>query len=315
MLKRTVGATVTIVGLIAAGITIYTFLPVDELHPIIDLADSPLRLDPESPPQSSRPIIADELVLTATHVFDTPVYVVANHLRAEEGAILRAPEITIVAMRVTGGRIDASGRDGPDGPDANAPGHSGDPGQPGDSGGRIFVAAGLITNTNLDASGGRGGNGGHGRPGANGTDGKCDGFGGWRGATDGQRGGGGGRAGNGGNGGRITIVAPENAIRGSEPDVARGLRGDPGQGRSGGQGGTGCSGLGGVQGDHPDGALGAPGAPGRDGTDGRLVRFPVHFKDIARGVREVADAVHDPDLGKTSTLDAIKQRLATPPGD
>ena len=167
------------------------------------LSDAQVVLSASDDDAFDRPIVADEVLVNGAITTRKPVAIVANHLDFGRHGSIEAPAITVIANRVSGGRLDASGSD------ARRRGRSGT------QAGSIFVAAARLERTLLDASGGNGAPGRRGRRGRNGVDGRCTSFFGiskwfggrrWRNATAGENGGDGGRGGNGGDGGTITLM-------------------------------------------------------------------------------------------------------------
>jgi len=211
--------------------------------------------------------ISGRIVVEQSVELPRGAFVATNELMIADGAKLTAKDLTIVATRLEGGQIDASGRP------PKEPGATGDPG------GNVFIAAARIRGTSIRADGGRGGDGSPGLAGSNGRDGKCDGFGGYRGADPGQPGQPGNRGGNGGDGGYITVLTsypftPQPSLRAGEP-------GKGGPGGSGGRGGAGCVGLGGTQPSQDPGPPGPTGADGLRGSEGTPdVRTDVPFDKV-----------------------------------
>lgn len=242
----------------------------------LDIDELPPRTTPPDPayPQQSQAEAAAAIELLPTHDFadviygrtvtlntllqaDNDVYIVAELLDMTAGGGLKAPNITVIAGEVNGGRLDVSGFDGT----------ALDGTRNGSTAGSINIATGSLRNTELIALGGSGQNGGNGDIGSSGRRGSCDGFGNWRAAQRGGRGEPGQDGGNGGAGGHIAIWYSDT-LEIQRDDVTGGSPGLPGQGGTGGPGGRGCVGLGGAQEPAANGLQGAPGQISERGAAG-----------------------------------------------
>ena len=214
--------------------------------------------------------------------------IIANDVNLQD-AVLRGKNFAIVAATLTGGVLDASGREG-------------------ESGGELLVSAARIRGTKLLARGGDGAagpngtDGQNGSGGANGRNGKC-GAGSYQSAhagadgspgTDGTNGSNGG---DGGNGGNIYIVSLASNI--IQTDVSggnagqSGVGGRGGRGSAGGKGGSGCTGLGGSQSSKSSGAPGQDGVDGITGRDGRQGRDGTIWKERVGSLIEIVKDIPD----------------------
>ena len=271
------------------------------------LSDAQVVLSASDDDAFDRPVVADEVLVNGAITTIKPVYIVANRLNFGRHGSIEAPAITVIANRVSGGRLDASGSDA-----RRRRGASGT------QAGSIFVAAPRLGRTLLDASGGNGAPGRRGRRGRNGVDGRCTSFFGlsrvfggrrWRNATAGENGGDGGRGGNGGDGGTITLMTlPDSA----QPivDVAGGRHGAGGPEGLGGAGGRACYPLIHVSTNphRPNGSNGVRGYSGRRGSAGRLL--------VSREFRHqyVQELIAGADLTDEKALQAVTQALVANAG-
>ena len=189
---------------------------------------------------------------------DDEVYIVADTLDMSRGGSIHAPNITVFAKQLTGGRFDVSGRDGL---------VATEDARDGTNAGSITIAAISATDIQLVATGGMGENGSDGDRGSRGRRGNCDGFGEWRAARRGGDGEPGQNGGSGGDGGDITVWYSD-ILRVQQYDVAGGGEGSGGRGGPGGRGGSGCIGLGGAQEAAGNGTAGLNGRPGTPGSAG-----------------------------------------------
>ena len=267
-------------------------------------SETPLALTQEEAVRAAGLVVAAEVNVDTVVELSTPVFVLANSLRFGPEGVLKAPTIVVFAARLIGGALDASGAPGVQGSSQDGAGFQG---------GSIFVAAGSVDGTRIEAAGGPGGIGETGKTGRAGRNGRCDGFGRWVGATDGGRGGSGGDGGRGGSGGEVTMFVPEYRRNYESPRVNGGAGGAGGQGGSGGRGGSGCSGLGGIQSGHPSGPGGGSGSRGERGTDGVVRSRNIQLVEIKAALDEVGQALLDPGFQELETLNAVRRRLLATP--
>ena len=295
LLLKIGGYFVGAIGLAAALVALYpvVFPPTpDNKILLIPSRNTPEDLSPIQTADFKQPVIRTEVSINEPVEVDSPVYVMTNRLSFGEGGILKAPEITIFATNVTGGRLDASGD------------NATEEGKDGSKGGSIFVAAAHIQGTVIVAEGGRGARGQRGRGGVHGRAGRCSGFGGWRKAQTGGGGGQGGKGGSGGPGGTVTIVvSKEHGFPAANARVDGGDYGQGGQGGPGGPGGSGCTNIGGTQRAAPAGPAGPAGDSGDHGDDGVVVIQEVGFRDVKEAVGD--------DLGSINVakLNEAKEQL------
>lgn len=276
-------------------------------------SETQLLLTQDQAERTTGPVVAAEVHVDTVIEMSTPVFVLTNHLRFGPEGALKAPEIVIFATHVAGGVLDASGAPGPPGSSQSGAGSPGDSGGPGLPGGSVFVAAGRVDDTRIDASGGTGGVGETGKVGGAGRNGSCRGFGDWVGATDGGRGGRGGDGGLGGPGGEVAILVPALGRNYERPRVDGGAGGGGGDGGAGGRGGSGCTGLGGSQSGHPSGPGGGSGSPGGRGADGNVGIRDIRFTQVKTALDEVGRVLRDPGFREIETLDAVRRRLLVSP--
>ncbi len=285
------------IGLAAALVALYPVVfPPPPDKEIFLIPSSNTQKDPPSSQtiDFKQLVIQDEVPIKETVEVDSPVYVVTNHLSFGEDGVLKAPEITIFATNITGGRLDASGGDATE------------EGQDGSNGGSVFVAAAHIQGTVIAAEGGRGERGKRGGGGSTGRNGRCSGFGRWRRAQTGGSGKPGGQGGSGGPGGAVTVfVSKEHGFPRANTRVEGGDYGQGGQGGPGGPGGSGCTGFGGTQRAAPAGPAGPQGDPGDPGEDGVVVVREIEFRDVKEAIGD------DPSLINIDKLNLAKESLTT----
>lgn len=280
---------VSIVGFVAALITIYIFFV-----PLIAERIPPWRLVRDAPSvtvvtaSTVGPIVGDRVIVPAEFLTDDEVYIVANHLEfnasgSNENPMVRAPRIVVFAERVTGGILDVSGADGEG------------PGEAGSHGGELIVVASRLHDTVLAARGGNGGSGRDGADGRPGRDGECGPgiFGDFVGSTAGGSGENAGDGGAAGDGGRISLFVRRQGGFSASTDGGNGGAG--GVGGRGGRGGSGCSGLGGNQPTRSSGPDGRDGGTGSEGRPGAFLTNEIRFAEVKRAIREI-------DLGNASAL-------------
>lgn len=208
---------------------------------------------------------------------------VADRLNMADGAsLVVTKQATILATRISGGLINARGKDGSDG---KGPGSKG---EAGGHGSNVFVATAEANGLRIDASGGRGGHGVAGRDGADGRKGKCK-PGGWQKANPGDNGQPGGNGGPGGNAGEVVVISSHPLA--SAPVAVGGTGGEGKPGGAGGRGGAGCTGLGGSQSTRESGKLGPAGEPGSKGEDTHQPEIRrVRFKRVVEVWKALRDA-------------------------
>ena len=217
------------------------------------------------------------------------VRIVARNVRFTPEAGIRAPQIVIVAHSISGGRLDASGRDG------EAPGDNGG------SGGTVSITAIEVAGVFVDVSGGPGAGGAAGARGAAGRNARCCSP--THAARRGGRGGDGEPGGGGGAGGSIRLVGPlQDAVDNGRigVDLAGGEGGAGGLAGAGGRRGAGCSsciclgcdwdGKRGARSGRP----GEAGDPGEEGVSGAIYYAPFEESDITDAV---ATLLRDATLG------------------
>ena len=295
LLLKIGGYFVGAIGLAAALVSLYPVVfpptPDNEIL-LIPSPNIPNDLSPLQAADFKQLVIRSEVSINEPVEVDSPVYVVANHLSFGERGVLKAPEITIFATNVTGGRLDVSG--------SNAT----EEGKDGLKGGSIFVAAAHLQGTVIVAEGGNGARGQRGRGGSRGRVGRCSGFGRWRKAQNGGSGGRGGKGGSGGPGGTVTVVvSKEHGFPAANARVDGGDYGQGGQGGPGGPGGSGCTGLGGTQRAAPAGPAGPSGDSGDLGEDGVVVIQEIGFRDVKEAVGDNLGSIN------IAKLNAAKEQL------
>jgi hypothetical protein len=251
-------------------------------------SESSMFLSPQNMPTGSV-FVADRVAIDGVVTLPAGALIAGNEVSFANGAKISSRDVTIIATRVEGGQIDASGVT-PAGPGAQ-----------GQSGGTVFIAAAVIRGTSIVADGSDGRRGSDGEPGTNGRDGECDGFGGYRGANPGGQGGHGGRGGDGGSGGRIVVFV--NSVSRPDTSVSPGKSGAGGAGGPGGRGGAGCIGLGGSQPTQQNGIPGASGDEGSRGQPGQSdIRTGVPFEAVAEKFRGARSEL-------PSSLNALRQQI------
>lgn len=212
-------------------------------------------------------IIANQIIITNnTPSLERGTVLIANEIQFSSKSILSGVDLTVITVKIVGGKISSSGI------------------KAGESASNLLLVASKIEGTIVEANGANGENGVNGNTGSNGSrgsngrSGNCNGFGAWQPAQAGGTGanGGNGTDGgdgqNGGNGGNILLLV-ENVpallpVATGGKGGKGGLGGVAGQGGPGGQGGSGCTGLGGSQPTKANGTRGLNGRPGRSGKDG-----------------------------------------------
>lgn len=258
--------------------------------------DDEVVLSPDAPTR----LVAGSIVVQGSVELPAGALVLTNHLSFRDDGALRGTNMAIIATRIDGGVIDASGHDG------NSPGTSGD------SGGSVLIAAGRIVGTTIQANGGRGIDGGPGRRGANGRNGNCAGFGGYKGADPGEQGGQGQQGGSGGAGGVVTVLTTHTFS--PTPSATGGGGGTGGPGGPGGRGGAGCVGLGGTQPPQPPGAEGGEGAAGKPGAAGTTnIRTAIPFDRVIDELRAVG--IEDDVPAAVSSADLFERLKLIAPGE
>jgi hypothetical protein len=227
-----------------------------------------------SAPIPPNTVVADRIVLEGQGLeFPSGAFLFANHIELRPSTVIQGDNIRLVAMDISGGRIDATGRG------------------VGGKGGRVFISAIRLNHVEIDAIGADGAAGASGRDGQDGRNGSCNGFGGYRGADVGMSGADGGNGQNGGDGGSIVLrVAEMNYVQLRSDGGAGGLGGPGGRG---GHGGRGCVGLGGEQSSQGDGQPGRQGATGMPGK-----RYEPDVRRIESSELSKAAATYPNDVGK-----------------
>ncbi len=280
-----IGLLATLVGLTAGGIALLDYL--NKVSTESELAApwverGQLR-NLENGESLGGMVVAPKIVLKdGTANIEAGAILVADALELGATASLRGTDAIIIARRVTGGRVDFSGK----------PGSSG--GQSGAKGGTLLVVTSDASVLHIDVSGGDGARGADGDRGSNGRNGRCDGFGRYRGAA----GGGNGKAGgNGGNGGDAGLARVLTATHGKPTVTSRGgSGGSGGAGGPGGQGGRGCVGLGGSQSNAQAGSSGRNGSAGNRGADSAVecyVFSPHVLREMVGRIQDNPDQVRE----------------------
>jgi hypothetical protein len=235
------------VFMIVVGVQHFQTFPwkhVDRPIPLVE-GQRIVEFSPSSPIPPNT-VMADRIILEGQGLeFPSGAFLFANHIELRPSTVIRGDNIRLVAVDISGGRIDATGTG------------------VGGKGGRIFISAIRLSHMQIDAIGADGAAGASGRDGQDGRNGSCNGFGGYRGADVGMSGADGGNGQNGGDGGSIVLrVAEMNDVQLRSDGGAGGLGGPGGRG---GHGGRGCVGLGGAQPSQGDGQPGRQGAAGMPG--------------------------------------------------
>ena len=273
-----------IVGAVVVAGLVWLFWPV----PPDESIDIVAKIEPRPPAEivleatTAAPtetlIAAERVVVKGIVTLQGHHVLVTNELSFEPGSRLELPagHLTVLAPRVHGAVIDASGTSGKSGTRA------GESGQAGSAGGSIVLAVGEVADTQLIARGGDGGDGQRGNTGAAGQRGYC-GPNGFRLAERGESGGEGGNGGTAGPGGLVMVLYRYNP---PPADVAAGKPGAGAEGGAGGAGGNGCKGVNGVQKAQGPGNDGANGRGGSASSGGTVAARRAAFWDVVHAFAE-----------------------------
>ena len=268
---KIIGVAATLIGLLAAVITLYDkfIIPIPD-HEIVLVDDfkNEIKFDYNNTSFDSSFLIANKIIIDGYNItVPNKGLLIANIIEMKNGAAIYGDDFYILSTKIIGGKISSTGSRGV-------------------NGGDIFIISAHIDGTEIVSNGkngidGRSGqDGSRGFNGKDGRDGSCGAgiFGDWRSPERGQDGGNGGNGENGhdgengGDAGKITVLVSNDL---SMPAVSKGglggrggQGGAAGRGGKGGAGGRGCSGLGGSVTTHSSGKDGIDGKPGKSGKNG-----------------------------------------------